>query len=333
MDLKLIIEDALREDYGLNVTIERSPLGQANESFFDTERTIFVRLHRKEKQNESVELEERALHFLEQQGVKVPSMINTNHGQSHLLVDGRILSVYDFFPHKQYSGSPGQLEEVAKYHAIILERLQGLDFPSEYWSNLLGFKSPGSEAWRDRLDPLLEDPNEGIRGRAQVFLGHYSKIVSAFPGETYRGLPRINIHGDYHAFNIGFAPNDDQKIECVFDWEGIERQPVVYDLMIALISFVRHQNRIDVEKVEELALRYLTHFFSASRDTEIGRMAREQASLIAPLMMDRLFQFGINDLEMYASGRKEPFASCDRNIGLLRFLENNPYFLQGIELE
>ena len=333
MDLKSILENTLREDYGLNVTIERSPLGQANESFLDAEKTIFVRLHRKEKQKESVELEERALHFLEQQGVKVPGIIQSTQGQLHLLVDGRILSVYNFVPHKPYSGLPGQLEEAARHHAVILNKLQGLDFPSEYWSNLLGFKSPGSEAWRDRLDHLLEDPNEGIRNRAQVLLGHYSKIVSIFPRETYRELPRINIHGDYHAFNIGFAQNDDQKIECVFDWEGIERRPIAYELMIALISFVRYQNKIDVEKVEELALRYLTNFFSASRDTEIGRMARDQTYLIAPLMMDRLFQFGINDLEMYASGRKEPFASCDRNIGLLNFLEDNPDFLQGIELK
>lgn len=347
-DIMLQVKNALKCDYGIpNPEIEWCKFGLANHDYWVSvqgEKRYFAKVHLG-KTLEDIGLEEQAyltISGLERElyklGVGVPEIVKTKEGALNVSIEApdgqRVLSIYKFIPGSDFGWPKGvdveaQTRSLARAHRAAIADLQHVSIPEKYFPQKIAFDSILGEGWKAKLDWIEGYYTQGEEADAvDQLVALYHEVVPQLTAaqSEYRKLKLINIFADYHPFNARF---DGERLVALIDFEFMHRNTLAAELVAPLQRIARTGREIIPENVQTNIELYMDAFLDG--DDEFTRMAREQISWVPLLLLERLVMSGIYDLwsasqpEMQSGGLN----SCKRNLALIDWVKENPYFLES----
>jgi homoserine kinase type II len=223
-------------DLGELKTTRRVDLGVVNDNWLiETVRGRYFlkRRHPELKNTELIRGQHELIQHLRLRGFPAPAVIPTRKGETLLILDGEFYEIQEFIegkPYEQANEAHFMAAAIALglYHAYVrnfisqdLCYVDRLYCPTVLTSNLFTL----SEELAFYQDLPFADVIEALTSHAIDLSSRLS---------SYEQLPRLVIHGDYHADNLIF--NND-CIVGVVDYDKARLQPRVVELAEALIYF------------------------------------------------------------------------------------------------
>lgn len=202
---------------------------------------LFVRIHRKTRQRERLELEQAAQRWAGERGVPVVAPLADANGETIWSRGGVLFSVYPFV-----EGTTLRRGDIDREGAVLLGELHGrlhkalsdFEHPALAPSPQLQWDTETSIAELSRVDDLIRyypAPGEE-RLRAQRNLRIQLELLEsgiARPPGDFAYFPLQPVHGDYHERNVIVATAHGPAL-AVVDWEMAALMAPITELMRAL---------------------------------------------------------------------------------------------------
>lgn len=223
-------------DLGELKTICRVEQGVVNDNWLiETVRGRYFlkRRHPELKNAELIRGQHELIQHLRHRGFPAPAFMPTHQGETLLILDGEYYEIQEFIEGKPY-------EQTNETHFIAAATALGL-----YHTYVQSFISQDL-CHVDRLYcPIVLTANLSALSKELAFYqgSPFAEVIEALASRamdlssrlsSYEQLPRLVIHGDYHAGNLIFK-ND--CIVGVVDYDKARQHPRVVELAEALIYF------------------------------------------------------------------------------------------------
>jgi Ser/Thr protein kinase RdoA (MazF antagonist) len=201
----------------------------------------FVRVHKKTRTRERIELEHRVIGFAAEQGIPVNPPLPDGRGRTVHSSGGALVAVFPWQEHRTLRR--GAIDEtgaalLGDVHGRIHAAMAEFDDPALV-SGKTGSSWDTEEAALalSRVDDLIRYypavSEEWVRIQAEIrFQLAILESAEARPDTDFAALPTQPVHGDFHERNVLLAPNGDAVV-AVVDWEMASRMPPVFELIRA----------------------------------------------------------------------------------------------------
>lgn len=201
----------------------------------------FVRIHRRSRTRERLELEQRIIAWIGPRGIPVNPPLPSDDGRTLRSVGGRFVSVYPWLDVRTFC-VPGLDQNAAAMLGGLLGRLQStlvhLDDPALTTCPIARpWDTEASIEALSRVDDLIRyypSPGEWrleVQRTLRYKLG-LLESAEARPYTLFDDLPHQPCHGDFHERNV--LLDSEGRLVAVTDWEMAGRMPRLFELVQSL---------------------------------------------------------------------------------------------------
>ncbi|MEX1253131.1 MAG: phosphotransferase [Dehalococcoidia bacterium] len=187
---------------------------------------------------ERIEFQARFQQHLLSHGFPVARIIETRAGEPFAVDgDGFLWTLFEYVDGQEYDFARREqvveaARRLAEFH-VIAET-----FPGE--GVALRYQQPIREWWATAAEnqAQLEEmyAGQGVEDELGHLRERWRQLLAEWPLARVDALPVGWVHGDYHGRNVVFAGDG---IRAVFDFDDMERGPIIYDVAIAAQRFGR----------------------------------------------------------------------------------------------
>jgi Ser/Thr protein kinase RdoA (MazF antagonist) len=218
-----------------------------------------------------IEFQARFQQHLLRRGFPTAEIVETRAGDPFVL-DGTgipwMLCTYvegdefDFSRHAQVAEAARRL---AQFH-LLAETFPGEAVPLDYQQTIRDWWLTADEnQWQ--LEEMYA--GKGVEDELCYLRERWRQILAGWPLARIDALPVGWVYGDYHGRNVVFAGDE---ISGVFDFDDIERGPVVYDVAQGALKFGR-ERRGSLRIRPEVARLFIREYARRRRLTDEERAA------------------------------------------------------------